>query len=932
MATSGMSQSTLCSTYTPMQNQFEDIPDGTTVSSLGITSWENKKLRIHGTLIIDQDFQINNSALWLVPENNVAARIILQDDAWLYSFNTDYFCCSFRWQGFIVKDNSWLALLDNNIEDASLAVDIQSATSQAGIGYNTFNRNLQSIVADGINVNAWIGKNTFQSTSQINGGAVMPQNAIKFLNCPVATVGDANPIFKNNISDHFRGLNLSNSTVTVHNTDFSNNTYGIDAKVSNLTVSGYQAPNGGAITRSLFKQNKQRDINALSTNLSVSYCEFRECGAFNINSVGNKNLEQINISRNIFDIADSDTSIIDSKTAIYLDRSTGGLPSSTLNIIRDNEITIHDFYLDKRAGIKVNGFAGSNDNMLINLNRIFLHRGGSDMYVAPGMDITLDGALNFLLNDNEVQLFNTKSNGGNNRWGIYLHDGNFGLLGRNQLIRNHVHSGSSEFDNGCCAIHCTDAGPLFVCNNKTNNTLRGFHFTGNCGASYLFLNKIKNHAYLDNDDFGVGLLVQKSFWNAGYVGSQYCGRNHWETADYSPGYGARFTGYLLAPPDQDDILKSIFYVKKSFSLQLPNPIEANGIEWFRNENCPTEGSESCTISTSNPFDGLDDRELYVADEHQDADSIEVANEWEDKRQLLVKLMSNPALIETNTAVTNFYNTQIATSAGLFARFDSMFRAVMLADPELATDALESDSLLKIAQGRLDSLDATIADSIGFANLTLVFFQYRRTLLTNIALHSTQSATLRQQIQQEKMAGLADCSTFNDALRDEYPFETNQKDINSIQIKYASGDTLEETHLQTLRSIADQCLELSGKTHSRAVNLLPFEEYVTYLRDMPESGACDSLEERARKSMLSPLHYRLSPNPSNGFVVVSYDNLFNGDIYITDIAGRIVSRQTNLSEAKSVTIDLSAQPAGLYIIRMRDVANNRSTTGKFSIVK
>lgn len=263
------------------QNFTPDITIGsslwsvTNTSSLGVNDWTNKKIRVNGTLVVDSDFSIHSCILAM--EKNAVIQI--NGAVHFSSYDSKYFRCINSWKGFVLKGGQsdfWF----NRIEDALVAIDVQSANAHSIIAGNTFNRNDVGVNANGVALNAIMVSNRFDCTSNLNGLSRHSKAGIQLTNCPAASIGwpGNDTGYRNVFSNQANGLLSSNSMATVWLSTFYSNAYGVHADGGNLVVEG---SNGGLRTTFIKDTN---DIYVNSCNLEVFNCYMDSCKLVNITS------------------------------------------------------------------------------------------------------------------------------------------------------------------------------------------------------------------------------------------------------------------------------------------------------------------------------------------------------------------------------------------------------------------------------------------------------------------------------------------------------------------------------------------------------------------------------------------------------------------------------------------------------------------------
>lgn len=77
--------------------------------------------------------------------------------------------------------------------------------------------------------------------------------------------------------------------------------------------------------------------------------------------------------------------------------------------------------------------------------------------------------------------------------------------------------------------------------------------------------------------------------------------------------------------------------------------------------------------------------------------------------------------------------------------------------------------------------------------------------------------------------------------------------------------------------------------------------------------------------LEALNYQLYPNPANDVVTILLDDQINGQIVLTDLAGRRVREIT--IKSKETTINVADMPRGTYLIQLLDPAGVRLLTDR-----
>lgn len=886
----------------------------TTTANLNITGWTNKKIVVFGTLIVNSDFKIQSCTLQMGKN----ARIQVAPNVTFSSTFSKYFRCgSDLWTGFQFLGGTngiWF----NHIEDAATAMNIMSANANVVIVGNVVNRNLVGVSAIGIALNAIFAANTFDCTSPINGStSSMAEFGIRLVGCPSASIGrtELEPGYRNIFRRHKTGISISNSTATIGLSTFDHNTTGLFAQLSNVTMRGASA---GLTSHFLFNN---KDVNTSGSSLNLFHCFLERCETSNITSSANNNQQQVHIHDNTIHVS-NEPSAANSKMGISLDRSRFGSADQFRNTIDRNHFVIESFGGNERRAMHVRGGLNMQDFMRIDSNFIDVMSGGNSSLLTKIVDIDISGADNFRVTRNTLRSNNTFGSG-NNRWGFFMVNGATTPSKGNFFTNNDI-SGVGSADDGCCAVHAENAGPWSICSNKTNNTYRGFHIVGNCGESSFGLNDIGNHNVdpLNLYVGGTGVFLQGHGSDNVFLGDQECQGNYWDITDYSlpNAYTAIIHGAGTNSPSIATILKNEFIVA---DLNDPHqaPIDRNPMQgWFKSIPClqtPTECVEP-------EWGRLDENDEWVRNNYPMPQLSPEVEEWQSTRYVLAKLMRYPALATGDALV--FKNAYAQSSAALFARFDSLMNAVSLATAvtQFALSNLEADMLSK--QVQITLLDASITD---YTNLESGLLSNRATLLNELAVLSEQYKDLLVQNNDARAPFLDACEQFNNALPANQVYEQNQKILNALYLKQTRSIELNQSDIDALHAIAQQCLQTAGRTKSAAASMLP-NGGAQYWRENPDEYICQQRGERSGNLRTNGV--LLSPNPCSDILRVQFESPFTGDITISDLSGRVIEQQQILDLSQTLDVLVGHLNSGVYILSSSSIDGGLPINAKFVVIR
>ncbi|HLP92899.1 MAG TPA: T9SS type A sorting domain-containing protein [Saprospiraceae bacterium] len=641
----------------------------------------------------------------------------------------------------------------------------------------------------------------------------------------------------------------------------------------------------------------------------------------NITSVSNNNQERIHIHDNTIQVTNLPNAA-NSKMGISLDRSRFGNDNEYRNTIDRNHFIIHEFAGSERRAMHIRGGASIHDYMRIDSNFIEAKAGGNSDILTKFVDIDISGAENFHITNNTLNTTNTFATG-NNRWGFFMVNGATTPAEGNKFWLNTI-TGIGP-DDGCCAVHALDAGPWSICSNTTDQTYRGFHFTGNCGKSVFGLNTFNNHNYdpLQLYVGGTGLFMQGHGADNAFLGIQECQSNHWEIVDYAfpNAYTAIIIGNELNGPSNPTLQKNEFRVENLNDAHQA-PIDRNPMQnWFKTGEC-LQAPTGCVEQDLNTFD---EHDIWVRDHYPYPQATPGVEEWQSTRYVLAKLMRYPNL--ASGATLTFRNAYSQSSAALFARFDSLMNAISLATTASQTTLNGIYANIQSKQAQINALDATVSD---YSAIPIGMLSDRAVLLGELAALTVQLNTLQAQNESVRLPLLAACEQFNNTLPANQAYEQNQKVLNALAIQQARGIELSETDKSALHAIAQQCTQVAGRTKEAASAMLPPEESGPYWHEDPNVDNCP--QRTSRDAKLQDFGCTLSPNPVSDMLRLQFDGPFVGTLVISDLSGRVIQQLDTGEQTNALDIPVNQLINGVYLITCTDQAKNWSASSKFVVLR
>jgi hypothetical protein len=555
--------------------------------------------------------------------------------------------------------------------------------------------------------------------------------------------------------------------------------------------------------------------------------------------------------------------------------------------------------------------------MSVKFNTIDLYGGGVDARPTSMIEVIPSFAWNFRIEQNRIR---SLGNTGSSRWGMFVHGAEITSQG-NTASDNDVF-GHNLFDDGCCAFHFVGSGDFTICNNFTDNTYRGFHFSATCGPSFFGQNSINDHDFANAPFIGTGLLIEDFGDINGLLGDQICSGNQWNDNPYPSGaWNAQFIG--------NGIDGSEFFVQNINDPQQA-PTDRNPWSgWFfpSMDNCQTS-NDSCGSLFAEP-PRVDDWDKNTALEWQSGSLPNNGLNWSEIYRLMKKLTFYPHLADTNVLMGQFRTHYQNSSAGKYASFDLALHNALLAAPAHQT-ALNNLMLLEAnIMFRLDSLDAA-QQSPPDPKTNSTYFELRRKLAEELSAVSTARQGHILEILNKRKIHYGTLGTQLQALPKDKIWESNQAFlvglVMNLAIRQAEMDTtfngatpggyagfaalLSAAELQALHQIAQQCQQTAGRTRDLAIALLPVEEARQYQREQPYLPVCPN---EPLQSLTAETELTLSPNPSSDAILLQFGQVFSGDLFITDALGRIIVQLPRVREQSSLLVNIGNLANGTYFL-------------------
>lgn len=167
-----------------------------------------------------------------------------------------------------------------------------------------------------------------------------------------------------------------------------------------------------------------------------------------------------------------------------------------------------------------------------------------------------------------------------------------------------------------------------------------------------------------------------------------------------------------------------------------------------------------------------------------------------------------------------------------------------------------------------------------------------------------------------------------ATNGSYLFLTDKSGIGNAHIAPTTDKYDENTlnHL-LLQTILNYCYQADCQSPAQATSIADTSSasLIIAIDTTQQSMTIDSLKQ----SMATQIQWKYYPNPTTGIVYVQCEQMV-GDLYITDLTGKVLARYSIGSDGKT-TLDLSELANGLYLLRYQ-YESDKFLTGKIILAR
>ncbi len=300
--------------------------------------------------------------------------------------------------------------------------------------------------------------------------------------------------------------------------------------------------------------------------------------------------------------------------------------------------------------------------------------------------------------------------------------------------------------------------------------------------------------------------------------------------------------------------------------------------------------------------------------------------WDTRRGLLYKLMRYSELPAGDADAADYLddNETAASSPWKFTRAEHLFDQAYVLSTSLQSGFASMSARFRVLCDTLVLLDVQQAQDTTTLDPTIA--QKRSNIFDKIVVTADSLERLRALANLSVQPALQSALNYIQNLPDGQVYEDNLKEVLTIAVRYAQGDSLTGSDLTTLRGIAAQCPATGGIGIRRAPLWLEHDEAVEYI-DKEWDDNCVSALVGNNEPLIEPFGLKVTPNPANKYTRIHFPANCSGDWHLTELTGRLVRKGDIGSPA--VDINTSDLVNGLYLLSCR-FSTGVTSTIKISI--
>lgn len=826
---------------------------GTGLSGGGTVTSQN--FCIDRRLYIDVDARFSLCNFFMKPGSSIW---VIDGSLFKASGTHFYKCGTSMWEGIYVNEGT-IDFNHNWINDAEVGIDNPNGQPMIQFIGNTFDRCYVGLSAENISpARPFVGNNYFS-----NGTLITPHSGDRpalgmwLNNCFITE--------RSGIYDHIRiGIEALNSVLMATKNKMTNSPHtAIFGFNSNLMIFQSTIRNYGLGIWS--EESELRASNNVITNV--------ESGIINQNCVN----RSINTNDNVIDTF-----------AVYgiLQRNC----SPTLNTYHDHNIITsnlkegHPSQLNQGICLENDAQIREDNQALIQNNIISIDECESQIYNA----IYANNIENILFEGNSANYSPASVN---------TREGLVGFGCSELELRNNDFTGGGDDTENSFGIDFYNVTNSFLCCNTATNLAEGVYFSGACNKTRL-RGTIFDGPFIDHSlDFvfaitGVSQLFPGNDWSG------------------SAPIDARYVG------DNQQALNDPFIMSTNSLPFYPDDAIDGPNGWFRPDE-PGDEYDCGDDSDCNAIPDIDEADYPNDDllltEGYDGEHGEGLS-WQARKFLLQELIADPDYGDGLTQVDSFRTANSSTSLGKLARLANVLATLFKLSPELNDSLQELHDILLVESDSIFLADSMLEAEEGDPEYWEAFrVEHMSNFIDTSEIYSA-FITDEHDLELDTVSNV-----INFLLASVVP--TNIRDTNDVFVsrfylnRLLDPDTPpEETDIDTLESIADQCPLDGGDAVIRARAILRTldPEYFN-----PGASCTDVVELRSkRNSQLNQIDKEIFvyPNPNNGTFNIQFPKNAIKEkcsFTVSNLNGKILLSKELKDQNNIISLNLKE---GLYFIK------------------
>jgi len=288
--------------------------------------------------------------------------------------------------------------------------------------------------------------------------------------------------------------------------------------------------------------------------------------------------------------------------------------------------------------------------------------------------------------------------------------------------------------------------------------------------------------------------------------------------------------------------------------------------------------------------------------------------WDKQRVLYFQMLIDTSLRPASSPEETWFNSFTSTQIADFAQVEK--------------DILDAMAFSGADEQMLDSARVAIASywpDLDYIDSTETFasspsggyFSQRDSVLSLLSSHTEDESGTESSRQSAVTTGLMAALSANAAISASLAQEIALQQLNDFRIRRLLGEPLDSAGYAQMLALAAQPDSTHGRAVYDVVQLLSPCDQETYA----PTDEREELEEKGSSSATTPAltagQMQVSPNPSTGRIHVAWPSPVSGLLRVFDVYGREAIARNVSSTDRSVDLDMSTKPAGLYRIVLFD---------------